>query len=41
MNYDTANEVWDKLNNVYKGDSKVQKAKLQTYRSQFEGLKMM
>ena len=36
MNYDTAKEVWDKLNNVYKGDSKVQKAKLQTYRAQFE-----
>ena len=41
MNYDTAKEVWDKRNNVYKDDSKVQKAKLQTYRSQFEGLKMM
>ena len=31
MNYDTAKEAWDKLNSVYKGDSKVQKAKLQTY----------
>ena len=41
MNYDTTKELWDKLNNVYKGDSKVQKAKLQTYRAQFEGLKMM
>ena len=25
MNYDTTKEVWDKFNNVYKGDSKVQK----------------
>ena len=41
MNYDTTKELWDKLNNVYKGDSKVLKAKLQTYRAQFEGLKMM
>ena len=41
VNYDTAKEVCDKRNNVYKGDSKVQKEKLQTYRAQFEGLKMM
>ena len=40
MNYDSAKEVWDKLVSLYDGDSKVKKAKLQTYRRQFESLKM-
>ena len=40
MNYTTAKKMWDKLATIYQGDSKVQQAKLQTYRSQFEGLKM-
>ena len=40
MNYTTAKEMWDKLATIYQGDSKVQQAKLQTYKSQFEGLKM-
>jgi hypothetical protein len=35
-----AKEIWDKLRNIYEGDSKVKLAKLQTYRGQFEQLKM-
>jgi hypothetical protein len=35
-----AKEIWDKLQNIYEGDSKVKKAKIQTYRGQFEQLKM-
>jgi uncharacterized lipoprotein YehR (DUF1307 family) len=33
-------EIWDKLQNIYEGDDKVKKAKLQTHRRQFESLKM-
>jgi hypothetical protein len=33
-------EIWDKLQNIYQGDSKVKETKLQTYRGQFEQLKM-
>jgi hypothetical protein len=33
-------EIWDKLRNIYEGDTKVKAAKLQTYRGQFEQLKM-
>jgi hypothetical protein len=33
-------EIWDKLQNIYEGDSKVKATKLQTYRGQFEQLKM-
>jgi hypothetical protein len=36
----SAKEIWDKLRNIYEGDSKVKVAKLQTYRGQFEQLKM-
>jgi ubiquinone biosynthesis protein Coq4 len=32
--------MWDKLNVIYEGDRKIKKAKLQTYRTQFENLKM-
>jgi hypothetical protein len=32
--------IWDKLQNIYEGDSKVKVAKLQTHRGQFEQLKM-
>jgi hypothetical protein len=35
-----AKEIWDKLQNIYEGDSKVKEAKPQTYRGQFEQLKM-
>jgi hypothetical protein len=36
----SAKDIWDKLRNIYEGDSKVKEAKLQTYRGQFEQLKM-
>ena len=40
MHCETAKEIWDKLKNIYEGDDKVEGAKLQTYRGQFENLKM-
>jgi hypothetical protein len=40
MHCASAKEIWDKLKNVYEGDIKVKSAKLQSYRSQFESLKM-
>jgi hypothetical protein len=36
----SSKEIWDKLQNIYEGDTKVKAAKLQTYRGQFEQLKM-
>jgi hypothetical protein len=36
----SAKDIWDKLQNIYEGDAKVKGAKLQTYRGQFEQLKM-
>ena len=36
----TAKEIWDKIWNIYEGDSKVKTTKLQTYRGQFKQLKM-
>jgi hypothetical protein len=36
----SATEIWDKLQNIYEGDTKVKAAKLQTYRGQFKQLKM-
>jgi hypothetical protein len=36
----SAKDIWDKLRNIYEGDSKFKEAKLQTYRGQFEQLKM-
>ena len=33
-------EIWDKLEVIYEGDNKVKEAKIQTYRAQFENLKM-
>ena len=33
-------QVWDKLKNIYEGDDKVKREKLQTYRGQFENLKI-
>ena len=32
--------MWDKLQNIHKGDDKVMKAKLQTHIGQFKKLKM-
>jgi hypothetical protein len=40
MHCDSTNEIWDKLQNVYEGDEKFKGGKLQTYRGQFEQLKM-
>ena len=36
----TAKNVWDKLENVYAGDSNVKEPKLQIYRAKFEQLRM-
>jgi hypothetical protein len=36
----SAKEIWEKLRNIYEGDSKVKATKLQTYRGQFEQLKI-
>jgi hypothetical protein len=35
-----AKDIWDKIQNIYEGDSKVKEAKLQTYRGQFKQLNM-
>jgi hypothetical protein len=40
MHCNSAKEICDKLDVVYKGDSKVREAKLYTYRNQFENNKM-
>ena len=37
---DSAKQLWDTLENIYVGDSKVKRTKLQTLKAQFEGLKM-
>jgi hypothetical protein len=31
----SAKEIWDKLQNIYEGDTKVKVEKIQTYRGQF------
>jgi hypothetical protein len=36
----SAKEIWDKLRNIYEGDKNVKATKLQTYRGQFEQLKI-
>ena len=36
----TTKNVWDKLENIYAGDSNVKEAKLQIYREKFEQLRM-
>ena len=36
----SAKDIWDKIRNIYEGDTKVKATKLQTYRGQFEQLKM-
>ena len=40
MNCPSTKETWDKFQTTYEGDSKVKEAKLQTYRGQFEHLRM-
>ena len=40
MNCPSAKEIWDKIQTTYEGDNKVKESKLQTYRGQFEQLRM-
>jgi hypothetical protein len=40
LHFDSAKNIWDKLQNIYEGDAKVKGAKLQTYRDKFEQLNM-
>jgi len=40
LNCENAKKLWDKLETIYAGDSKVKKAKLQSFKVQYEGLKM-
>jgi hypothetical protein len=36
----SAKEIWDTVQNIYEGDTKVKATNLQTYRGQFKQLKM-
>jgi sirohydrochlorin ferrochelatase len=38
--YKSAKDIWDKLRNIYEGDTKFKAVKLETYRGQFKKLKM-
>ena len=40
MKCTSAKQAWDKLKIIYEGASKVKESKLQTYKGQFENLKM-
>jgi hypothetical protein len=40
MNCNTTKYIWDKIQNIYEGDTKVKGANLQSIRSKFEKLKM-
>jgi hypothetical protein len=40
MHCNTAKDIWNKLQNIYEGDTNVKGAKLQTLRAKFEQLKM-
>jgi hypothetical protein len=40
MHCESAKELWDKLKKVYEVDTKLKNVKLQSYRIQFESLKM-
>jgi hypothetical protein len=40
MHCDSANDIWYKPQNIYKGDARVKGSKLQTYRDKFEQQKM-
>ncbi|XP_043694135.1 intracellular protein transport protein USO1-like [Telopea speciosissima] len=41
MECKSAKQLWDKLKSIHEGDAKIKEAKLQVYRAQFEGLKML
>jgi hypothetical protein len=36
----SAKDIWDKLQNIYEGDTKIKELKLQTYKGLFKQLKM-
>ena len=36
IHFSSAKDIWDKLQNIYEGDSKFKAAKLQTYKGQFK-----
>jgi hypothetical protein len=40
LNCNNAKKLWDKLETIYAGDSKVKRAKFQSLKVQYEGLKM-
>lgn len=40
MHYKSAKEIWEKLQNIYEGDEKGKRVKLQVYRGQFDSLRM-
>jgi hypothetical protein len=40
MHCKTTKDLWDKIQNIYEGDTKVNGVKLQTLRDKFEKLKM-
>ena len=40
MQCTSAKQAWDKLRIIYEGESKVKECKLQTYKGQFESIKM-
>ena len=40
MKCTSTKEAWDKLKNIYEGDEKIKKEKLQTFSAQFETLQM-
>jgi hypothetical protein len=40
MHCDSTKEIWYKLMNVYEGDAKVKGDKIQTYKGQFEHMRM-
>ena len=40
MHNNTAKEIWDTLESIHEGDKKVNIAKLQVYRAQFENVQM-
>jgi hypothetical protein len=40
MHCESTKDIWDKLQNIYEGDGKVKKEKLQTHRIRFESLKV-
>ncbi|XP_043710266.1 intracellular protein transport protein USO1-like [Telopea speciosissima] len=41
MECKSAKQLWDMLKSIHEGDAKIKEAKLQVYRAQFEGLKML